>query len=342
MEINSLATNGNMDLEKVLRGLAAAIGIQNVGNVYMVAVSTEPNYVEFFKNQKTHSDGSAMIQASLEAANAVTLTNRNDVIFVSSNGTSNKVAAMLTVSNNRVHIIGLDPVGRKIGSRSLISNTGVGAATDVAMVKITGTGCSFHNIKFANNWTHANNLSAVLDYGANTYFENCDIENLGSAHLTNNAAASLILAGGESIYKNCTIGQDTLLVTSTGGQQVLIKKGTSAQAATRCIFENCVFQAWTSDTTHVFVRVADSSSVDRYVTFKDCELMNTGGGATSGVTLAVACATPSNMAGSLFFVRPAILRATDLASAGVGNTGVYVVSPVLAAAASDCVAVVAS
>lgn len=337
-----LASAGNYDLEKALRLLAASMGIATPGNIYYVLTSTEPNYVELFKNQKVYADGSAMIQPTIAAAYAETLTNRNDVIFLSANGTSNKVTAMLTVANNRVHFIGLDPVGRKIGARSLISNTGAGVATDVSMVKVTGTGCSFRNIKFSNNWTVTENLSAMLDYGANTYFENCDFENLGSAHLTNNAAASLILAGAESIYKNCTLGEDTLLITSTGGQAVLIKKGTSARAATRCVFENCIFQTYTSDTTHVFVRVNAAGDVDRYVSFDDCKFMNTGAGATSGVSLAVVAATPGSMAGGLFFNRPAVFRADNLATVGVGNTGVFVVSPVLAAAASDCVAVQAS
>lgn len=343
--INSLITHGNLDLEKYLRDLAASIGFTNTGNVYLVMDSaTEPNYVSLFNdNQKTYDDGSALIQGTLLAANAATVTNRNDIIFVSANGTSNKVASMMTVSNNRVHFVGLDPVNRKIGARALISNTGAGAAGDVSMVKITGTGCSFRNISFKNNWTVTQNLSSVLDYGANTYFENCDIENLGSAHLTNASAASLILAAAESIYKNCTIGVNTLKHTVASGQEVLIAKGTSARAATRCIFDHCRFQAWTSQTTHVFIRVAADGDIDRDLEFDDCRFVNFNPG-SQGATMAVAVATPASLvSGDMLFAYPRVgPQVTNLATSAVGNAGVFVVGADSASLASDVVAVQAT
>lgn len=140
MDFNpQLASAGNYELEKALRMLAAQMGIATVGNIYVVATVTDPNYQTFLANQKTFADGSAMVQPTIAGAYAASVTNRNDVIFVSANGTSNKVTEMLLVDKNRTHFVGLDPVGRKIGARSLISNTGAGAATDVSMVKITGT-----------------------------------------------------------------------------------------------------------------------------------------------------------------------------------------------------------
>jgi hypothetical protein len=341
-KITIAQTAGNVQLANAINQLIDELQGINVGNIYLVLTSTEPLYTELYKKyNKQYADGSWMIQPTILAANACTVTNRNDVVIFSANGTSNKVASMLTVSNNRVHFYGLDPNGRKIGSRCLLSNSGAGAATDTSMVKITVTGCSFHNISFKNNWTHANNLSAVCDWGIQTYFENCDIENLGSAHLTNENAASLILGGNECIYKNTTIGQDTLLITSTGGQQILIQnRGTSATKATRSRFENCRIQSYTSDTTHVFVR-AGANSIDRDIAFKDCEFVNALS-PTSAVTLAVAMATHASVGGSINVSFPQIFGASNLATAAVGNTGVYVVSPVLAAAASDCVGVQAS
>jgi len=341
----SLAANGNRELEKALGELFSYISDHalTTGNTYVVLPSaTEPNYVDLFaKYQKVYSDGTEMIQATAQAAFDCTVTNRNDVIFLSANGTSNKVTEMLLVDHNRVHFIGLDPVNRKIGARSLLSNTGAGAATDVAMVKVTGTGCSFRNISFKNNWTVTENVSSVLDWGIQTYWENCDIEALGSAHLTNNAAASLKLGGNECIYKNCTIGQDTLLVTSTGGQQLLVtNRGSASTKSTRCRFENCLFQSYTSDTTHVFARFA-ATSVDRYISFDNCEFVNTVIG-TSAVTLAVAIATDAGVAGSVNVAFPKVFGASNLATSAVGATGVFVASPVMAAAASDCVAVQSS
>jgi hypothetical protein len=60
--------------------------------------------------------------------------------------------------------------------------------------------------------------------------------------------------------------------------------------------------------------------------------------------MAVAVATPAGLvSGDMTFAYPIIgPQVTNLATSGVGNAGVNVVSPVLAAAASDCVAVQAS
>lgn len=332
----------NSQLAKAINQIIDEQAGLGAGNVYVVMTTSESLYTEYFaKNNKQYADGSWMIQPTILAANALTVSNRNDVVIFSANGTSNKVASMLTVSNSRVHFYGLDPNGRKIGSRCLISNSGAGAATDTAMVKITGTGCSFHNISFKNNWTVAENLASVCDWGANTYFENCDIENLGSAHLTNALAASLIYGGDEGIFKNCTIGQNTLLVTSTAGQQILIQnRGSSATKATRAIFEKCRIQSYTSDTTHVFVR-AGANTIDRDITFEECTFSNVLA-PTSAVTLAVAIMTAATVGGEIHVSFPRVFGTTNLATSAVGNTGVYVVSPVLAAAASDCVGVQAS
>lgn len=334
------ASAGNYELEKALRWLAAYYyGLGPTGNIYYVMDSNESNYVELFKGQKVYNDGSEMIQPTALAANALTVSNRNDIIFLSANGVSNKVASMLTVANNRVHFIGLDPVDRKRGARSLISNSGAGVAGDVSMIKVTGTGCSFRNISGKNNWTVAQNLSALLDDGANTYFENCDFENLGSAHLTNANAASLILAGIESIYKNCTIGQQTLLATVASGQQMLIKAGTHISA--RAIFEKCLFQSYTSQITHAFIRAATASIDSGQHNFIDCEFVNRSTVASGGVELTAAVATSTTLGGRLNFSFPRIFGAAKLAT-GVLATGVFVISPVLAAAAADCVAVQAS
>ena len=337
MKNYSSASAGNYALEKALNELSLQMELGMVGNVYVVATTTEPNLVSLYQKNKFYADGTSMVQPTVAAAYACAVTNRNDVIFISANGTSNKVTEILPVAKNRVHFIGLDPVGRKIGARALISNTGAGAATDTAMVKITGTGCSFRNLSFKNNWTVTENLSSVCDWGIQTYWENCDIESLGSAHLTNASAASLILGGNECIYKNCTVGQDSLLVTSTAGQQLLIQnRGTTATKSTRCRFDGCRLQTYTSDTTHVLVR-AGATSIDRDCTFESCEFANASL-PTSGVTLAVAIATDAGVAGGIYVGYPRAYGITNLATQGVGNTGILMVAPVNAASDAGAIA----
>jgi hypothetical protein len=207
------------------------------------------------------------------------------------------------------------------------------------MIKITGTGCSFRNLKIANGYTAAENVYGVWDNGANTYFENCDIENLGASHLTNASAASLNYSGTEGIYKNCTIGVHSLLHTVASGQEMLIG-GTSTCGSG--LFDNCRFQAWSSAATHTFIRAGASAINSSVLDFEDCILQNRGTAGGGGVALTAAVATSATLGGRLLFSFPRIDGAADLATSAGGATGVFVVSPVIAAAASDCVAIQSS
>ena len=147
-------------------------------------------------------DGQVMFFTSISDAYDAAQTNNDDVICLDAH-TSHKVTAQLAISKNRIHFLGFDGGGRKIGSRAMISNTSTGAATDYAMVYNYGTGNTFRNISFKNNWTVAQNVYSVKEWGIQSYYENCDFEALGSAHLTNASAASLNLGGNECIFKNC-------------------------------------------------------------------------------------------------------------------------------------------
>lgn len=297
------------------------------GDVFVVVNSSDysdPNYTKLFDVIKTDTYGKVHLFTSLSDAYDATTTNNNDVILLDAH-TSHKLSSMLTVSKNRVHFIGMDAGGRWSNQRALISNTGTGASTDVSMVKVTGTGCSFRNIKFSNNWTVAQNLSAVLEYGNNTLYKNCSFHNLGSAHLTNANAAPLILAGGDVEFHECNIGEDTLQSTVASGQTLLIKKGSSSQAATRCLFEKCIFRAYTNKTTHAFVRVAADGDIDRDVGFKDCDFINFYT-SSNGALMAVAFASASGLtSGQMWINNPNVVGATDLATAAVGNASTYVI-----------------
>lgn len=310
------------------------------GRVFLVLNSNDSYVADVINEYPADRSGITRAYTDLATAYDQTVSGRNDVILIDSGPTSNKVSAMLTVSKNKVHFVGIDGagIGRPNNARTLISNTGAGASTDVSMIKNTGTGNSFRNIKFSNNWTVAQNLSAFLEYGNNTYFENCTFHNLGSAHLTNANCAPLILAGGDAFFKYCTIGADTVQSTVASGQTLLIKKGTSGQAATRCIFERCWLMTSTNKTTHAFVRVAADGDIDRFVQFDECSFINFFT-SSNGALMAVAAATPSGLtSGNLLFAYPRIYGATDLATAGVGNDGQLVIGTT-ATAASDGIAI---
>lgn len=321
----------------LLEAIRANLALPVLGKVFICANSTDPVYDKLAQIFDTDPSGDVRLFSSLSGAEGACVSDRNDVVVIDAK-TSLKVTAMLTLSKNRVHYVGFDGGGRLADQRTLISNTGAGAATDVAMVRVTGTGRSFRNIKFANNWTVAQNLYCLDDQSSQTYFENCTIQNLGSAHLTNASAASLRLSGDTCLYKHCTIGQDTLKITSTAGQQMLILAGADggATAAHRVVFENCQFESYTSDTTHAFIRVTANGAIDRYVRLENPRFMNFNFDASNGgAQLAVAIAsTNSLISGGIIVVNPTLLFATKLATNAVGNGGVYVHNNTAATAAS--------
>jgi hypothetical protein len=294
------------------------------------------NLQDLFSGDSDIEGGSGIyFYTSVESALAQTQSNNDDVIVLGGH-TSNKTTAMLTVSNSRVHFVGMGGHGRLMGSRAQISNTSAGADTDVSMVKITGTGVSFHDIKFANTWTNANNLYCVSDQGANTYFENCDIENLGSAHLTNASAASLDACGSESIFENCTIGVHSLKHTVAAGQEVLIG---ASKASGSMMFRHCRFQAWTSQTDHVFIHAGASAINSSVIDIEDCIFQNRGSVASGGATMAVAISTNASPGGRILVSYPRVdFSCSAVATSAVGATGVCVVAPVASGTASDIIA----
>lgn len=296
---------------------SADVGNENYNRLQNIMLPDPNGQIRFF--------------TSIETLNSALISNNDDVVLLDGH-TSHKVAAMLTISASRVHFIGLESGGRQENQRCLISNTGTGAATDTAMVKITGTGCTFRNISFKNNWTVAQNVYCVDDQSANAEFRNCTIQNLGSAHLTNAAAADLRLSSDNTEYHNCSIGGDTLKVTSTAGQRILVSKASTA--ATRVLFKNCNMRTWTSDTTHAFVRVLADGDIDRFITFDTPRLENFNTG-SQGATLAVGMVTPNGLvSGGIHVINPSMVLVTKLATDAVGNDNIYVSANVNPTAAS--------
>jgi len=89
-------------------------------------------------------DGRVRFHTSLATAYAATESNNNDVIILDGNS-SHQLTSMLTVSNNRVHFIGLDSllgVKRRYGQSSKINYADGIATADPFIIKVTGVRCS--------------------------------------------------------------------------------------------------------------------------------------------------------------------------------------------------------
>ena len=320
-----------------LNAVAASV-CPTFGRIFVVmspSDSADPNFQILQEVCKNDPDGNVRFFTTIAAAYAATTTNNNDVILLDSH-TAHLLTEMLEVKKSRVHFVGMAGAGRKLGARSRIEVTGAGVANDVSLIKVTGTGTTWHNLKIVNAFTVAENLYGFTDQGSNTYMEYCDIENLGSAHLTNANAASFNCSGGEGIYKECNFGVYTLQHTAVSGQEVLLG------ATSRCggnIFDHCFFRSWTTQITHVFVRAGAAAINSSIVNFEDCIFNNRGTVASGGVTLTAAVATNSGLGGRICFSYPRIDGCADLATSAGGCTGCFVVSPVTSTAASDCISI---
>ena len=304
-----------------------------IGKIFFVSESADSWTSDFLAEFPNDETGVPRVYTSVAAAYAATVSGRNDVIVLDSN-TSHTLTSMLTVSNNRVHFVASDwlaGVKRTQDQRCRIQLGVTTAATDVAAVKVTGNGCTFHGIKFINSNTKTESVQTFLDESSNGLLvEHCSIHALGSAQLTATGGSALRLAGDGSTYRNCQIGADTVL--NTVANQVVNIATANSSYARRVIFEDCYFYTYSSASTHVFVRTQAATDVDRYVTFKRCTFNNFAVGGGTALAVGVASNVTS---GYIVLDSSNFYNCTKISTAVVGNSNVLMVGTVPTAATSS-------
>ena len=303
---------------------ASSFGIPLVGNGTIPSTYGTVYFVDA-NNGSDGNNGLSMDEAfkTIGAANTAVTTNKNDVIVLSANS-SHAITSMLTVSKNRVHFVGLDGGGRIGAQRTKIVITGSTGATNVAAIKVTGTGCSFRNLKIINSHTVSQSLYGLIDAGEATAYFNCSFHNLA-------AAAPLLLAGDNSHFVECEIGSDTVKTTVALSHTILVDKVQGGQAK-RCIFDNCVIQAYTSQTTTNFVKVDAEADLDRYILFRGCSFVNFNNASGSIITDAIE--VPAAHAGGFIYVQECgFYGVTNVSQSGI-NSQVLIQGSVPTAASS--------
>jgi hypothetical protein len=259
----------------MLDGIYAALG-GAFGNVFVVLDPDDYDESNFQHIQEIFGqdeDGRVRFFTSLDSAVDATESNNNDVIVLDGNST-HTLTEMLTVSNNRVHLVGLDyllGIHRRVGQSTKVSLGVTTTATDIGTVKVTGVRCSFRGIKFINENTVAEGIYCFADGGEYTYMEDCEIYK--STDLDVTGAAELVANGDSSHYKNCWIGSLANeisgavirpCVTVTGG---LAGTGKKLRDTT---FEDCIFARKCGDVANRFVYGANATDVERMLLFKGC------------------------------------------------------------------------
>jgi len=207
---NLNASQGDLELEKALNELSSGangIPVTMPGNVYYVVASADSNYTSFYKDhQKKYSDGTAAVHSTLSSAYSAVTPNRNDVILISANA-AHAQTSILDVSKSRVHFVGMGLRGGAmgLGARARITMGVTTSALDIAVMKNTGVGNTFRNLKFDSANTKDESLYAVAEGGEYTIYENCQFYK--STDLNETGAAEVLNNGDSAQWIRCSLIQ---------------------------------------------------------------------------------------------------------------------------------------
>src|SRR3990167_2408221 len=205
-KINSEVTHGNYGLERVLREIVGSFQPSFIpGNIYVVFNTSDEAYAEYAKNwNKKYSDGTPVIHTSISSAYDSVTSNRNDVILVNAHN-AHAQTAILSVTKNRMHVWGMGMrTGFGIGARARITMGVTTAAADIAVMKNTGVGNTFRNLKFDSSNTKDESLYSVAEGGEYSIYEGCEIYK--STDLNETGAAEVLNNGDSAQWLDCVFG----------------------------------------------------------------------------------------------------------------------------------------
>jgi len=217
-------------------------------------------------------DGRMRFFTTVSAAYDACENNNNDVILLDANS-SHPITEMLTVAKNRIHFIGMDGGGRigtGHGARLVMGVTT--EATDLAVCKVTGTRCSFRNVKFESSNTKDESLYALIDAGAYTYYENCSVLKL--TDLGEATAADVVFAGAGTDWRECEFGAATLKATAARPVGIIDKSLAGSNGMLDNHFLNCTFVSYTSSADRNFIKLVANQDGQRYAMFRGCAFIN--------------------------------------------------------------------
>jgi len=206
---------------------------------------------------------------TLAKALSLATANQNDVIFLfaesnTASATTDYQSATLTWNKDLTHLIGVGAPSA-ISQRARIAQ--LSTATSVSpLVNVTASGCLFKNVSIFHGVDNAASLIALQVTGQRNAFEDMHIAGMGHATQVAAGGTSLKINGGaENVFRRCVIGLDTIARdASTEGELWL------DGAATRTVFEDCLFTAFISAAGYEHVVLEDATAIDRYVMFKNC------------------------------------------------------------------------
>lgn len=267
------------------------------------------------------------------AAYAKMTTGAHDVMILMAGDVDNpfEVDAMLDVAKNNIHIVGVGNGGATDPEpRIIFSTTGLAVASAVAVVKNSGFGNTFTNVRI-NSWgvygTNAN-VTGLWDAGENAVYTQCQFNKYTDLGLT--AVSDVEARGDSTTWRNCKFGSDTML--QTAARPTLLIKGTGANARMKNnYFEDCYFVTSCTQVLKHFIQVNDTNSLAFSNVWKNCVFVCAIVNSLSAVAIDNVVQSASGLnEGNLLFINPSF-NATLFCDTGQNTDGVQVVGPQSAA-----------
>lgn len=251
--------------------------------------TTYGNYWFVDANTSTPGNGKGMKRPFkyIGQAYAAAANNNHDVILLSANsglqtqstsgdGTGTSVDDQLAITKGRLHFVGLGGGSRYYGQRSRWTmgvTTASGGA--IAVVKNTGVGNTFTNIKFDSSDTESTSKYVFAEGGEYTELVNFELFQSGQEGVA--TAAQLLSNGDSSYFHNGMIGSLTNdnAWTAAGSNVVLTADTMGVQKVSRdVIFQDVKFFHNTTITTSSAVHATTAGDIERTMIFNDCIFIN--------------------------------------------------------------------
>ena len=246
--------------------IQSVINAQGPGDMYFVD----------YRNGADGNDGlswGTAFRTYSRAVSAVT-SNNNDYIFIDGDSTVVETA-MVTLSKNRVHTVGMNGVLGHYGAGAKISSTVTAGATNICTFINTGVRNTFTGVKFINRSTVTEGIYSAIEAGEYARYIGCEFYK--ATDLDQTGAADLVCNGDSPMFYGCTIGSSANAISGAIIRaNVLFTKGIggSGKVSRDVRFENCILWRRSSNVANRFVYGANATDIERFCVFKECEFLN--------------------------------------------------------------------
>lgn len=264
-----------MGLVNYSQGLAS-FGVPLMGGGGIPAVAGDVFFVDYGNGDDgvgKKSNSAKRPFKTIAKAYSLATTNKDDLIVLMGNST-HTLTAMLDVSKNRVHFVGMDGTVRRYGHNAKVSLGVTTAATDIATVQNTGVRNTFHNIKFLNSNTVTEGIYCFADGGEYTVMSFCELYK--DTDLDQTGAAELLCNADSAQYYGVTIGS---LVNAISGAILrpcvkLNRETLTGKVARDVTFENCLFWRKAGNAANTFISAPGATDVERMLWVRNSTFIN--------------------------------------------------------------------